>query len=262
VGFSTAQYETTIDKLTSGLDELSAKMQQVGPTAEAAANRWYIPQSVADDIIWLGRKILELGSWLLDKISELLKGAIAPVVMFQTAWDWEDIRGTASGVAGQLKPEALAIGRSWHGPAADAYGKQIKPQADAAARVATMADKTALTLTACAVAGLAFYVALAVIVVKFIAALITALAALGSVVFSWAGAALIVEEAGVNTGLIIAAVSTLSAVLGAQATQMVVLHGEAVDNSTFPGGQWPNATPGQFSDATVADGDADWTLQH
>jgi hypothetical protein len=56
MGFSTAQYEAAINKLTCGLDDLSAKLQQVGPTAEAAANRWYIPRSVAEDIIWLGEK--------------------------------------------------------------------------------------------------------------------------------------------------------------------------------------------------------------
>jgi uncharacterized protein YukE len=260
--FSTAQYEATITKLSSGLGDLSAKLQEVGPTAQAAANRWYIPRSVADDVIWLGNKILELGSWVLDKIQELLKGAIAPVVMFSNAWDWQDIRGSATGVAGQLKPEALSLGRTWHGPAADAYARQVKPQSDAAARIGTIADKTATTLTVCAVAGLTFYVALGVVLVKFIAATITALVALGTAVFSWAGAALIAEEAAVNTGLIIAAVSALVAVLGAQAAQMVVLHGEAVDSGTFPGGTWPDATPGQFSDATVTDGDADWSLRH
>jgi hypothetical protein len=127
--------------------------------------------------------------------------------------------------------------------------------------VGAIADKTAGSLTTCAAAGLIFYVALGVIVVKFILATITAIAALGSVVFSWAGAALIVEEAGVNTGMIIAAVAGLSAVLGAQASQMAVLHGEASDGSAFPGGRWPNATTSQFSDATVTDGDADWSLR-
>ncbi|GAA1809223.1 hypothetical protein HC028_26005 [Planosporangium flavigriseum] len=262
MGFSTAQYEATINKLSSGLGELLGKLQEVGPTAQAAANRWYLPQSVADDIIWLGKKILELGSWVLNKIEELLKGAAAPVVMFSNAMDWQDIRGLATGVAGQLKPEALSVERAWHGPAAEAYTRQIKPQSDAAARIGAMADKTATALTVCAVAGLTFYVALGIILIKFIAATITALAAIGTAVFSWAGAALIAEEAAVNTGLIIAAVSALVAVLGAQASQMVVLHGEAVDGSTFPGGAWPDAVPGRFSDATVADGDADWSLRH
>src|SRR5262249_7448981 len=139
--------------------------------------------------------------------------------------------------------------------------EQIPPQSNAAARIGSMADKTASALEACAVIGLAFYAALGVILVKFIIAFIVALVAFGSAVFSWAGAALIVEEAGVNTGMIIAAVGALVAALGAQAVQMTTLHGEANDPTSFPGSHWPDATPGRFSDATVADGDADWSLQ-
>ncbi|HEX2297087.1 MAG TPA: hypothetical protein VHH34_00975, partial [Pseudonocardiaceae bacterium] len=114
-------------------------------------------------------------------------------------------------------------------------------QPTAATQIETSADKIAAALNICAVAGLAFYVALGVILIKFITATIAAIAALGSVVFSWAGAALIVEEAGVNTALIITAVTTLVAVLGAQAQQMAIIEGEAVDNSAFPGGHWPDA---------------------
>jgi hypothetical protein len=248
----------TID---TGVKELSTKLQQVGPVATAAMNRWYVTPQIADAIAGLANKIIELGAAILDKIVELLEGVAAPVTMFFTAVDWQDLRGMASTVSGEVKPEALKVNRVWHGRAADAYAKQVNPQVAAAARVASMADKIALTLGASALAGLAFYVALGLILAKFIVATIAALTALGSVVFSWAGAALIVEEAAVNTGLIIAAVTTLTSVLGTQAVQMVILHGEAVDNGTFPGGHWPNAAPGHFSDATVRDGDADWSLQ-
>ena len=262
MAFSTAQYETAIDKLSVGMARLSAKLQEVDPTVHEAVGHWYITKSVADDLIWVGHKIVELGSWVLDKIEELLQGAAAPVRFFFIAKDWEDVRGLATNVSGQLKPELLGVGRVWSGAGEEAYVKQIKPQADATARIGTLADKTASALDTCAIAGLAFYVTLGVILIKFIAATITAIAALGSVVFSWAGASLIVEEAAVNTGMIIAAVAGLTAVAGAQASQLVVLHGEANDTSTFPSGQWPDATPTQFSDATVTDGDADWSLQH
>lgn len=134
--------------------------------------------------------------------------------------------------------------RDWEGAAADAYRKIINPQGSAAGKIGTISDKVATTLTICAAAGLAFYVAIGVIIVKLIAATVTAIGLLGSAVLSWAGAALIVEEAGVNTGLVIAAVTTLTALLGAQAQQMVALHGEAVDNATFPGGKWPAPTAG------------------
>src|SRR5262249_62359097 len=126
----------------------------------------------------------------------------------------------------------------------------------AANKIASISDKTATALQICAAAGLAFYVAIGAILVKFIAAMVTAIAAFGSAVFSWAGAALIVEEAGVNSGLIWAAIGALTAALGTQAQQLIGLHGEAVDNSFFPGGRWPNPVTGSFSDATVTDGDA------
>ncbi|KOX08629.1 MULTISPECIES: hypothetical protein [Micromonospora] len=261
MSFTLAQYEATMDKLSSKMTDLSDKLDKVDPTVRRAVDRWFITQGIADRLIWVGNKLLELGSAILDKIAELLKGAAAPVTFFFTASEWQGVRGLATDVSGELKPEQLGVARVWHGQAADAYIKQIKPQSDAAARIGVIADKTATALNTCAVAGLAFYVALAVILTKFIIATIAALAALGSVVFSWAGAALIVEEAAVNTGMIIAAVSTLTAVLGAQASQMVALHGEAIDASAFPGGNWPDAAPGHFSDATVTDGDADWSLQ-
>lgn len=73
--------------------------------------------------------------------------------------------------------------------------------------------------------------AMGVIIVKFIIATVAAIAALGSVVLSWAGAA-----------LVIAAVTTLVAALGTQAQQMTVVEGEAKDNSAFPGGKWPSGT--------------------
>jgi hypothetical protein len=102
--------------------------------------------------------------------------------------------------------------------------------------------------------------ALGVIVVKFIAAAVAVIAALGSIALSWAGLLLIVEEAGVNTGLIIAAVASLTALLGAQASQIAVMHGESIDNSVFPSGRWPESTAGTFSDWSVLGGGAPWQL--
>lgn len=262
MGFSEAQFNETISKLNTGMDQLSQKIQEVPPAANAAMNHWYIPGFVKDAIKWCAEKITELANWIWNKIKEVMKGIAAPVYFFKYAFDWQDIRGIANGVTGQLKPDAMHGTDSWTGSAATAYKGVIKPQGDAAAKIATISDKTATALTICAAAGLAFYVAIAAILVKFIAAMIAAIAAFGSAVFSWAGAALVVEEAGVNSGLIWAAIGTLTAALGSQAQQMIGLHGEAVDNSTFPGGHWPDPTTNSYSDGTVKDGDADWSLAH
>jgi len=258
--FSEAQFNETVSKLNQGLNDLSTKISEVPPAANAAMDHWYIPGFVKDAIRWCAEKICELASWIWNKIKEVLRGIAAPVYFFKYAFDWQDIRGIADGVSGQLKPEAMPAANQWSGSAATAYTKSIKPQGDAANKIATISDKTATALQICAGVGLTFYVAIAVILVKFIAAMVAAIAAFGSAVFSWAGAALIVEEAGVNSALIWAAIGALTAALGTQAQQLIGLHGEAIDNSFFPGGHWPNPLTGSFSDATVTDGDADWSL--
>jgi len=75
-------------------------------------------------------------------------------------------------------------------------------------------------------------------------------------------AALLLEEAGVNTAIIVTALTTLAAFLGTQAAAMITMHGDAVDPTSFPAGVWPKSNSGQYSDATVTDGDADWSLKN
>jgi hypothetical protein len=261
MGFSQAQYESAVNKVTQGTQDLNLKIQAVPGAANNTLGKWYIPGFIKDAVRWLAEKICDLASWILEKIVDLLKGAIAPIRMFVDAFEWQDLRGTASGVAGQLKDTALSVDDIWKGSARDAYVKAMKPQSDAADRIGKIADKVHTSLTVCAIAGLTFYVALGVIVVKFVVAMVAVIAALGSVALSWAGALLALEEAGVNSGLIIAAVAALTALLGAQATQMGTLHGEANDADMFPGGKWPDPATGTYSDGTVKDGDADWSLK-
>ncbi|MER7766770.1 hypothetical protein [Kitasatospora sp. NPDC096140] len=239
MAFQAAQYQATVDKLTSGLGDLSAKLDSVPGKANDAADRWWVPDWLADKVIWFGKKICEIGAWILNKIKECLEGAAAPVYMMVHGFQWETLRGLANGVTGQLQPQVLGSTGEWKGPAADAYGKEIPRQAAAATSVGGICDKTSTSLEICAAAGLTFYLALALVLVKFIGATIAAIASLGSVVFSWAGFLIILEEAGVNTTVIVAAVSALMVLLGAQAKEMAALHGNAVDNSQFPGGHWP-----------------------
>ena len=260
MGFDIAQFNDIVTKINQGMTDLGGKIREVPGAAESAMNHWYIPGFVKDAIKWCAEKICDLATWIWNKITEVLKGVAAPVYFFKYAYDWTDVGGMASNVQGQLTSSNLKAADLWHGSAADAYKGIIDPQGKAAGKIATIAGKTATALTVCAAAGLAFYVAIAAILVKFIAAMVAAIAAFGSAVFSWAGAGIIVEEAGVNSGLIWAAIGTLTAALGTQVSQMVALHGEATDNSLFPGGHWPNPATGSYSDGTVKDGDADWSL--
>ncbi|MFE4327994.1 hypothetical protein ACFRQM_00720 [Streptomyces sp. NPDC056831] len=244
MAFNAAQYEATMQKLSSGTQKLETKLNEIGPKAESTANKWYVPDFLGDALIWTANKIIEIGSWILNKIKEFLRGAVAPIRMYNFANDWEgeSVRGAASGVAGNTAPEALKAPKHWKGAGADAYTGAVKGQPTAATQIETSADKIAGALTLSAAAGLLFYLALAVILAKFFVALLFAIASVSTVVFSWAGAATIVEEAGVNTALVIAAVTALAGALTIQKNQMAVIEGEAHDNSTFPQGKWPTAT--------------------
>jgi hypothetical protein len=261
VEFSRAQFEAVIGEITAGMEDFSGKLDQMIPTATAAVNHWYVPPNVKQTVLWLAKETVEVGQELLDFFTDLLKGAVAPIFMFYDAWQWMEIRGAATAVSSAVSEQNLVVDNSdWSGSARDAYVSTATGQSEAAGKIGSIAGSTSTHLLACAAAGAAFYATLAVVLVKLIAASVAALAAFGSAVFAPAGVAIVLEEAGVNTAIIGTALLTLLAFLAAQATAMVNLHGEAVDATAFPGGKWPRANTFTYNDATVTDGDADWSL--
>jgi len=201
--FSKAQFEALIAEINTGLDDLTGRLDQVEPAAAAAAASWYVPPGVAEGIVWLGRETVEIGKRMVQLFLDILKGATAPVFMFIDAWDWTDVRGSASGVASALTAQHLVVDDSdWSGKARDAYVDSVASHETAASRIGSIASSTSVHLLACAAAGAAFYATLAVVLAKLIAAATAAVVAFGSAVFSWAGAAIVLEEAGVNTAII------------------------------------------------------------
>jgi len=239
--FSQAQFEATIRDIQDAMAMFENNLGKMEPAAAAATDHWYIPDAIADDIRWLAQQTVAWGKKFLDWLLDLLKGVAAPVYMFIDSWQWSDIKGTAISVAEELSAQNLVVDDStWAGDARDAYVAAAGAQAAAAARIGSIADKTTTVLLTCAAAGLAFYLALALVLVKLIAASITAIAAFGTAVFSGVGAGIILEEAGVNTGIVVAALAALTTCLGAQATAMINLHSEAVNPASFPGGHWPD----------------------
>ncbi|HEX5201596.1 hypothetical protein ACFQS1_25525 [Paractinoplanes rhizophilus] len=251
-----------IREIETGITTFQGQLAQVIPAANSATSHWYVPPPVAQGFRWIAEKTVEVGQAILDWILDLLKGAAAPIFMFIDSWKWMDIKGATNGVATDLTAQNLVVDDSdWSGKARDAYLAAANAQSTAAARIGSIAGNTSLNLLACAGAGLAFYIVLAGVLAKLIAALAVSIAAMGSGIFSGPGIALFLEEAGVNTAIIVTAVSTLSAFVAAQVTAMITLHGDAVDPTAFPKGAWPKANTGEYGDASVRDGDADWSLK-
>ncbi|MGW4944496.1 hypothetical protein ACWEOZ_23225 [Actinoplanes sp. NPDC004185] len=260
--FSQAQYEAVIREIESGLKTFEGQLAQVIPAANSATGRWYVPPPVAQGFKWIAEKTVEVGKAILNWFLDLMKGAVAPIFMFIDSWRWQDIKGEANGVAAELTTQNLVADESdWSGKARDAYLAAAGAQSTAAARVGTIAGSTSLALLGVATAGLGFYIVLAGVLAKLIAALAVSIAGMSSGIFTAPGIALFLEEAGVNTGIILAAVGTLGAFVSAQAAAMISLHGDAVDPTSFPNGVWPKPNTNQYSDATVKDGDADWSLK-
>jgi hypothetical protein len=248
--FSQAQYQAVTDKINSGMAELSAKIQEVRPAAEAATEQWYMPDFVKDAVMDLVDEVVSAAEAVWRTIADLLKGVAAPVLFFFDAYDWQTVRGLASDVAGELAPNLLPSTQHWTGRAQQAYVNAVSPQSAAAARIGTISDSTADALNECALAGLGFYFTIGMIVVQYVITMVGVIAALGSIAFSWAGLGIAVGDTVVGMALISTAVVSLLTTLGLQAKLMVSLHGQTVDASTFPGGEWPEPATSSFHHAT------------
>lgn len=241
--FSEAQYTAVINELNSGMTGLSNQLGRVAPTINSATAHWYVMDWVADALVDCGNKLIEFGSWLLEKLGELLEGVLAPPLFFWKAYDWHaSVSTPASEVAGNTQPNTLRATYDWTGEAATAYSRATSTQPTAAGEIQSIATTMAVSLGICAAAGCAFYVALGAILVKVIVATAAAIAAFGSVVFSPAGVAIILEEAAVSGSLVWAAIASLTALLAAQTAQIIAMKGAASAADAFPNGAWPVGT--------------------
>lgn len=260
--FTEEQFADLVDEMRAGVAEYGQRLSSIPFIAARAGSLLPVPAAVRAAIRWLAGEVVRVGEELRDLVVDLLDGVTAPLQLLHGAWEWRDIRGSATGVASALTDQTLVVDDSgWSGSARAAYQTVVLAQSRAATQVAVIADGTAGCLTECAAAGVAFYLSLAVVLARLIAATVAAVAAFGSAVLCWAGAALVIEEAGLNAVTISAALAALGLCLSTQAKDMVALHGLAVDQTNFPGGRWPEPHVDSYSDGTVTDGDADWSLR-
>ena len=260
--FTDEQFAGLLDEMRAAVADYGQLLTSIPIVAEQAAGAPLLPAAVREAIRWLAREVVGVGVELRDLVVELLDGATAPIQLLRAAWEWREIRGGVTGVASALTDQNLVVDNSgWSGSARAAYETVVLAQSRAATQIGVIADGTATCLTECVAAGVALYVSLAFVLARLIAATVTALAAFGSAVLCWAGAALVLEEAGVDAVTISAALAAAGLCLSAQARDLVALHGLAVDQTAFPDGRWPAPHVDTYADGTVTDGDADWSLR-
>lgn len=244
--FNPAQYEAVINKIKSAISSIEQKLPELAAKANQVLGSWYmdfVPASVKNALKWAVNELIHIGETVLHDAEQALKGVAMPIYLFEYAYKLQDIDGIATGINGSLSV-ANVTPKGWSGKAATAYSAVISPQAYAANQIGTISNNASFSLEACAAAGLAFYLSVGVIVVLFLATLISSIAIIGTGVFSAPGLAMLVGDCSVTQGMFIAAAATLTGLLGTQLSQMVALHGQAVNGSYFPNGRWPVATTG------------------
>ena len=223
MSFSMSEFQLALDKINVGMDDIRMNMVKIPNVANSTINHWYVPAPVAEGIVWLAEKMLELAQKIWDKLIDVLQGVAAPAYFLAYSQDLNDMAALAEGTVANLSLGQLVNDGDWAGRAANVYRGEASTQRNAASKLANICDEMSNALVWAGVAGLAFYVGIGVIIAKFVISMVAAVAALGSVVFSWAGAALIVEEAGVNTAAIAGLVTTLLALIGDQVKEMTSL---------------------------------------
>lgn len=202
-------------------------------------------------------------SYLADinlKVSMFMAEASLAPRLRLAAVEWTHIRAEVTAVAGALSPASRQAQLHWRGAAADAYQAIVPAHAGAASRLGIVADAIQYGLGWSASAVATLYARLLATVLAGLAAISAALAAaiasksVAAVVFVFTAAAALLIALG---DLFVDAVRSG----GQAATFMTDALSEMRDNSVFPEGRWPAPQNGTFSDATVLDGDADWSLR-
>ncbi|PXX66625.1 hypothetical protein DFR70_103374 [Nocardia tenerifensis] len=260
---STAQMQQISKDLIDKVEELAGLPSEIRNTFNNAANSAIVRYVLrnGDEIIELGNKFADAISDLWDKFTESLKGLAAPGFFISTSFDWADFAAKANKMAAELEDTAVKVDSYWQGSAASAYGTAIAPQRTAMARVGSVANSARSAMITVGTAGIAFYASLLgigiSIVIEATVEVLGAGTGIGAIPAGIAG----LITAAKFAALVTAAITGFVSILNSELTQAQALQVELDNPQGFPSGHWPTTGAAGFSDATVMDGDADWSVK-
>lgn len=269
MNFDVATYESVMKELEQYLGNLKNSINIDIPDALRDAKSLpfigLIPGQI-ELLEWCANLMIDVCSWLIDKLVELLKGALAPYYMYVRSRDWNDVRSVVTSAQSTLDANNLPAIRLWKGAAQQSYFRTATTQSAASGKLGDISDKIKTTLLVSAGAGLAFYIGIALIVKQFLLALAIDIGLMAAGFTAAGGIADFLKTTGITTAQITAAVAAIGVIVSNQATALSDLEGLASDNGTFPDGTdgkpaWPDSLASTFSDASVeGDGESKWRL--
>ncbi|QWW19820.1 hypothetical protein I6B53_01430 [Schaalia sp. 19OD2882] len=239
MSFNVGTYEATINELNLNVERVSTKSEELRTAVVSALDSPLVMDWMADLVVKASNSIVNATKALLKKVGEFLEGAAAPVLFFKRAYDWvTDVKTPMIDISDATSPSHLISTEKWKGAARDAYIQAVSDQPGAAKAIAGVGGTMATQLRIIAAAGCTFYIAVGIIVVKFISALIAGIAACGTVVLSPLGLGVIALDCGVTAAELIAAGTLLGVTLVACGASIIEMKNVLAD---FPGQEWPLA---------------------
>jgi hypothetical protein len=254
--FVLADYEQLLGHLHDAQQRINDEYRHLSDLM----GRYWIVGGVVDAWAWIQRNIedfiYQLGVTVLD--------APVPIHFWECANGWTEVRGDVTLVSANLSDgnPIRTIHNHWTGFAANNYYRIVPLHQAAANELGIVADKVQQALSWTAEAAAAFYIT----VLGQTLALSATLFAAGIAMVTIVGIPEALAAIAAALGQALSALATsLVAASGAYCWSKVFVYNvrsELHNLAAFPGGSWPSSQSGGYSDATVTDGDAEWSLRH
>ncbi|WP_194815410.1 hypothetical protein [Nocardia sp. XZ_19_385] len=259
---SVAQAEQAVEDLVNKVAELGELPGTIRTKFSSVASMTVVRLAgLEDEVREAGEKFADLVSGLWEKLKELFEGLSAPGDFISASFDWEDFQTEVNTMASALEATAVKVDGYWQGSAATAYGTAVGAQQKAVARVGTIINAIRTACMTVGGVGVAFLTALLGIAIAVIVEATLEVAAASSGIGALPAAIAGCFTAAKAAALVTALVAGTSATLVAVATQIQALNVELGNNQAFPDGHWPASDSSKYNDATVKDGDADWSVK-
>ncbi|UGT62785.1 hypothetical protein [Nocardia asteroides] len=214
-----------------------------------------------DDIIGLGNEFADAISELWEKFVQAIEGVGAPIAFIETSYDWVGVTRSMNTMAADLEDTAVKVGGYWQGAAAESYADAITPQRMASARMGSIATAIRSATLTLGIAGVTFYTSLLAIVISVIVEAVAECLAAGTGIGAIPAGIAGLITAAKFAAMVTAAISGIFTLIQSTLSQVQAVQVELENPQGFPHGHWPSTGAAGYADATVLDGDADWSVK-
>jgi len=257
--FDVAAFNETVGKIrTLANDLLHAVYPVMPPALDYFLDRLFWPFPVPGFVRDAAHKVL---TWcydafvmFVDHLFSALEGALVPVTAFMRGLAWNTERQKLDTLELDVAAAVGDVAVTWTGPGASAFAHHadlhVTRLKDMTGLAGEMRDQAWTT----AGAGLAFYVAVATIIVKATAT--TTVAAASTAVDGPVGPAAAGAAAGLGAAELIGLLAAVGTVVGVLANGMAALS----DKANAVARDWPSPGNADYADGSASDGDrTDWS---